>query len=147
VRANASVPWQAENLNGVRFTGIDAGVDWRPMTGQELRLGLTTLEGAQAALHGLQSEYVFNYPVQNAVAEWIGKYRNGLLLRQRLRVVNRIDRGVSPIWDASVVYDKGRVQPYLQMTNLSKLGICLTHVTTIGSMFGWLKNTHAALWS
>ena len=122
VRANASVPWQGENLNGVTFTGVDSGVDWRPTGGQEFRLGLTTLEGAQAALHGLQSEYVFNYPVQNAVAEWIGQYKNGLLLRQRLRVVNRIDRGVSPVWDASVVYDKGRVQPYLQMTNLSNTG-------------------------
>ena len=101
---------------------MDVGAVWRPWAGQEFRLGLTALEGAQQALHGLQSEYVFNYPVQNAVAEWIGQYKNGLLLRQRLRVVNRIDRGVSPVWDASVVYDKGRVQPYLQMTNLSNTG-------------------------
>jgi vitamin B12 transporter len=122
VRANAADPWQAENLDGVSFTGVDAEMNWRPMAGQEFRLGLTTLEGAQAALHGLQSEYVFNYPVQNAVAEWIGQYKNGLLLRQRLRVVNRVDRGVSPVWDASVVYDKGRVQPYVQMTNLSNTG-------------------------
>jgi iron complex outermembrane receptor protein len=109
-------------LNGVKFTGVDVGGVWRPSAGQEFRLGLTALEGAQQALHGLQSEYVFNYPVQNAVAEWIGQYKNGLLLRQRLRVVNRIDRGVSPVWDASVVYDKGRMQPYLQMTNLSNTG-------------------------
>jgi iron complex outermembrane receptor protein len=122
VRANASDPYQAENLNGVRFTGVDVGADWRPWAGQEFRLGLTALEGAQQALHGLQSEYVFNYPVQNAVAEWIGSWKNGLLLRQRLRVVNRVDRGVSPVWDASVVYDKGRVQPYVQMTNLSNTG-------------------------
>jgi vitamin B12 transporter len=122
VRANASVPWQAENLNGVKFTGVEVGADWRPVAGQEFRVGLTALEGAQAALHGLQSEYVFNYPVQNAVAEWIGRWGNGWMLRQRLRVVNRVDRGVSPVWDASVVYDKRRVQPYLQMTNLSNTG-------------------------
>ena len=122
VRADASVPWQAENLNGVRITGIETGMDWRPMAGQNLRLGLTTLQGAQEALHGLQSKYVFNYPVQNAVAEWIGQWKNGLLLRQRVRVVNRVDRGVSPVWDASAVYDKGRVQPYLQMTNLGNTG-------------------------
>jgi vitamin B12 transporter len=122
VRANASDPWQAENLDGVHFTGVDAEMNWRPMSGQEFRLGLTTLEGAQEALHGLQSEYVFNYPVQNAVAEWVGQYTNGLLLRQRLRVVNRIDRGVSPVWDASIAYDKGRIQPYLRLTNLSNTG-------------------------
>jgi iron complex outermembrane receptor protein len=122
VRANAAVPWQAENLNGVRFTGVDAGVDWRPRGGQELRVGLTTLEGSQSALNGLQSEYVFNYPVQNAVAEWIGQWKNGLLLRQRVRVVNWFGRGVAPVWDASAVYDRGRAQPYVQMTNLSNTG-------------------------
>jgi iron complex outermembrane receptor protein len=122
VRANASVSWQAENLNGVRFTGVDAAVDWRPRGGQELRVGLTALEGSQQALHGLQSEYVFNYPVQNAVSDWIGQWKNGLLLRQRLRVVNWFGRGVAPVWDASAVYDKARVQPYVQLTNLSNTG-------------------------
>jgi iron complex outermembrane receptor protein len=122
VRADASVPWQAENLNGVKFTGVDVGADWKLGEGQEFRLGLTALEGAQAALHGLQSEYVFNYPVQNALAEWVGRWGKGWLVRQRLRVVNRVDRGVSPVWDASVVYDRGRVQPYSQMTNLSNTG-------------------------
>ena len=122
VRANANDPWQAENLNGLRFTGVETGLDWRPIGGQEIRLGLTTLAGAQSALNGLQSEYVFNYPVQNASAEWIGRWKNGLLLRQRLRVVNRIDRGVSPIWDASAVYEGHRVQPYVQLTNLSNTG-------------------------
>ena len=122
VRANASVPWQAENLDGVRFTGVESGADWRPVAGQEFRVGLTTLTGAQNALGGLQSEYVFNYPLQNASAEWIGRWKNGLLLRQRLRVVNRVDRGVSPIWDASAVWEGRRVQPYLQLTNLSNTG-------------------------
>ncbi len=122
VRANASDPWQAENLNGVRFTGTDIEANWQPVTGEEFRLGVTTIAGAQQALHGYQSEYVFNYPVQNAVAEWVRQYRSGWLLRQRLRVVNRVDRGVSPIWDASVAYERGRVQPYLLLTNLSNTG-------------------------
>ena len=122
VRASEAEKWQAENLNGVRFTGVESAMDWRPMAGQEFRLGLTTLEGAQSALNGLQSEYVFNYPIQNATAEWIGRWKSGMLLRQRLRVVNRIDRGVSPVWDASFVYEGRVVQPYVQMTNLSNTG-------------------------
>jgi iron complex outermembrane receptor protein len=111
--------WQAENLNGVTFNGLESAMDWRPIAGQEFRLGLTTLQGSQSALNGLQSEYVFNYPIQNAVAEWVGRWKSGLLLRQRVRVVNRVDRGVSPIWDASAVYEGKRVEPYLQLTNLS----------------------------
>jgi iron complex outermembrane receptor protein len=119
VRANASEPWQAENLNGLRFTGEEASLDWRPTDTQQVRLALTTLSGAQQALNGLQSEYVFNYPVQNGSAEWIGRWRNGLQLRQRVRVVNRIDRSVYPVWDASAAYEVKRVQPYVQATNLS----------------------------
>lgn len=119
VRANASEPWQAENLTGLRFTGVEAGVDWRATAGQQLKLSLTTLSGAQNALNGLQSEYVFNYPVQEGSAEWIGRWKNGLLLRQRVRVVNRIDRSVYPVWDASAAYEGRRVQPYVRATNLS----------------------------
>ena len=65
---------------------------------------------------------MFNYPVQNGVAEWVGRWTNGLLLRQRVRVVHRVDRGVAPVWDASAAYDMGRVQPYVQLTNLSNTG-------------------------
>jgi iron complex outermembrane receptor protein len=119
VRANTSEPWQAENLNGLRFTGLEASVDWRPTATQQVRLALTTLSGAQQALNGLQSEYVFNYPVQNGSAEWIGRWKNGLLLRQRVRVVNRIDRNVYPVWDASAAFQSKRLQPYVQATNLS----------------------------
>ena len=119
VRANASDPWQAENLQGVHFTGTESGIDWRPMAGQEVKLTLTTLSGAQNALDGLQSEYVFNYPLQNAGAEWIGHWKNGLLMRNRLRVVNRYARNVYGVWDVSAAYEHGRVQPYVRATNLS----------------------------
>jgi iron complex outermembrane receptor protein len=119
VRANPSQKWMAENLSGLHFTGTETTVDWRPVSGQEFRVGLTTLAGAQSALNGLQSEYVFNYPVQNASVEWIGRWKNGLLLRQRLRVVNRIERSVYPVWDASASYEGKRVQPYVRATNLS----------------------------
>jgi iron complex outermembrane receptor protein len=119
VRANPSQKWMAENLSGLHFSGTETTVDWRPLVGQEFRVGLTTLSGVQSALNGLQSEYVFNYPVQNASVEWIGRWKNGLLLRQRLRVVNRIDRSVYPVWDASASYEGKRVQPYVRATNLS----------------------------
>jgi iron complex outermembrane receptor protein len=119
VRTNADEKWQAENLSGLRFTGMEASVGWRPTATQEVRLALTTLSGAQQALNGLQSEYVFNYPVQNGSVEWIGRWKNGLLLRQRVRVVNRIDRSAYPVWDASAAYQARRVQPYIQATNLS----------------------------
>lgn len=119
VRADPSAQWQAENLTGLRFTGVEAALDWRPKSSQQVRLALTTLSGAKDALGSLQSEYVFNYPAQNASAEWVGHWKNGLLLRQRVRVVNRLQRRVYPVWDASAAYDAWRVKPYVRATNLS----------------------------
>ncbi|HSU19580.1 MAG TPA: TonB-dependent receptor [Acidobacteriaceae bacterium] len=119
VRADPAGQWQAENLTGLRFTGVEAALDWRPQSSEEVRLALTTLSGAKDALGSLQSEYVFNYPVQNASAEWVGRWKNGLLLRQRVRVVNRLQRSVYPVWDASAAYEAWRVKPYVRATNLS----------------------------
>jgi iron complex outermembrane receptor protein len=55
-------PWQATNLTGLRFTGLEGSVTRQPTRNQELKLGWTGISGAQAALHGLQSEYVFKLP-------------------------------------------------------------------------------------
>jgi iron complex outermembrane receptor protein len=61
VQANASEPWQASSLVGLRFTGLEGSLAWQPTRNQEWKFGWTGISGAQAALHGLQSEYVFNY--------------------------------------------------------------------------------------
>jgi outer membrane cobalamin receptor len=121
VRANPSQLWRAANLSGVAFTGVESSVHWQATTRQALQFSATTLSGAQSALHGLQSEYIFNYPVNNANMEWIGQVA-GFIVRNRVGVVQRYQQDPYPVWDASVARERGWVHPYLQMTNLSNTG-------------------------
>ncbi|HEY1501264.1 MAG TPA: TonB-dependent receptor [Acidobacteriaceae bacterium] len=76
VRANSTEPWQATNLTRLRFTGLEGSLSWQSTRNQMIRLGWTGISGAQSALHGLESEYIFNYPVNSASFEWLGKTRS-----------------------------------------------------------------------
>lgn len=122
VRAAATDPWQASNLTQVRFTGVETSLAFHPTTTQEVKLGLTTLAGAQNALHGLQSEYIFNYPVNNADFEWTDTFKHELLIRTHVAVTQRYHQTPYPVWDLSLSRPNGRLHPYLQMTNLSNTG-------------------------
>ena len=62
--------WCADNLNGLHFAGVETSFTWIPKKSQTVRIEWTALHGAQTALHGLESEYVFNYPVENIHASW-----------------------------------------------------------------------------
>jgi iron complex outermembrane receptor protein len=121
-RASPADRWQASNLAGLSFTGVEAALDWRASPSQQFRLSWTALEGAQRALHGLQSEYVFNYPVNNARAQWTWSLKQQFLFQTRLGLVERYQRAPYPVWDESLIRETGRIHPYLQVTNLSNTG-------------------------
>jgi outer membrane cobalamin receptor len=121
VRADPSQMWRAENLSGVAFTGVESSVNWQATSRQALRFSDTVLSGAQDALNGLESLYIFNYPVNNASAEWTGEI-GGFVARNRVAVVERYQQNAYPVWDASIARERGWIHPYLQMTNLSNTG-------------------------
>ncbi|MGA9667865.1 MAG: TonB-dependent receptor [Terracidiphilus sp.] len=121
-RASPSGPWQASNLPGLHFAGAESAVDWRVNTTSEVKFSWTLLMGAQSALHGLESEYVFNYPINDGRAEWRWTPAHSLLLESRLGVVQRYQQTAYPVWDESLARSSGRIRPYLQMTNLSNTG-------------------------
>jgi iron complex outermembrane receptor protein len=78
-------------------------------------------------LHGLQSEYVFNYPVQNAHLEWDAALGHLFTMRNSLQVAQRYGQSPYPVWDMALTRDSGlgrwsRVRPYLRLANLSNTG-------------------------
>jgi iron complex outermembrane receptor protein len=121
-RASSSDLWQASNLPGLHFAGAETAVDWRVSRTSQVKFSWTLLTGAQSALHGLESEYVFNYPVNDARAEWKWTPTHSLLLESRLGIVQRYQQTAYPVWDESLAREAGRVRPYLHMTNLSNTG-------------------------
>ncbi len=122
VRANASEPWQAENLSGLSFTGAEGSLIWQATRNQQVRLGWTGLSGAQRALHGLQSEYVFNYPVNNASFEWHGTFHQVWVLGTRVQATQRYQQIAYPVWDLEASRQRGRIRPWLRIANLSNTG-------------------------
>jgi outer membrane cobalamin receptor len=122
VRVDASEPWQATNLNGLRFLGWENAAVWQPSVANQFKASWTLLSGAQQALHGLQSEYVFNYPINNASLEGTHVWKAGYMLHTRIGVTERYQQSPYAVWDIAAARETGRWRPYLRITNLTNTG-------------------------
>ncbi|MGA7340133.1 MAG: TonB-dependent receptor [Terracidiphilus sp.] len=114
--------WCADNLSGLHFAGVESTFTWIPFKRQTVRIAWTGLHGAQSALHGLQSEYVFNYPVENIHATWAAALGHHFNMANAVQLAQRYRQTVYPVWNATLTHDAGRVRPYLRFTNLSNTG-------------------------
>ncbi len=114
--------WCAANLNGLHFLGVETTLTWIPRKSQTVRIAWTALHGAQSALHGLESEYVFNYPVENIHASWTWALGHDIVLTNAVQIAERYRQTVYPVWDATLTRDAWKVRPYLRLTNLSNTG-------------------------
>jgi len=114
--------WCAANLNGLGFSGVETRLAWIPNKSQAVRIAWTGVHGAQSALHGLQSEYVFNYPVQNIQASWSAALGHDIVLTNVVEIAQRYRQTVYPVWNATIAHDAGKLRPYLRLTNLSNTG-------------------------
>ena len=66
-------PWQATNFDSINYTGLETAVRLRLPQLQELDFAYTYLHANQQAVPGLISQYVFNYPSNNAVFSWLAR--------------------------------------------------------------------------
>ncbi len=90
--------WCAANLNGLKFAGVEANFTWLPNKSQTVRIAWTALHGAQTALHGLESEYVFNYPVENIHASWSWAMGHDIVLTNAVQTCRAVSaNGVSGV--------------------------------------------------
>jgi iron complex outermembrane receptor protein len=114
--------WCADNLNGLHFVGAEAAMTWIPNKSHTVRVEWTALHGAQTALHGLESEYVFNYPVENLHASWTWAIGHDVVLTNAVQLAQRYQQTVYPVWNATLTRDTWKVRPYLRLTNVSNTG-------------------------
>jgi len=127
VRASSSLPWQATNLSGLHFAGAESSATWLPTKSQTIRIAWTGLFGAQDALHGLQSEYIFNYPVENAHFQWTSALGRRFILSNTVQIAQRYQQTPYPVWDMSLTHESelgawAKLRPYLRLANLSNTG-------------------------
>ncbi|MGB8030292.1 MAG: TonB-dependent receptor [Terracidiphilus sp.] len=114
--------WCADNLNGLHFAGVETSFTWIPKKSQTVRIEWTALHGAQTALHGLESEYVFNYPVENIHASWSWAMGHEIVLTNAVQIAQRYQQTVYPVWNATLTRDAWKVRPYLRLMNASNTG-------------------------
>ena len=114
--------WCADNLNGLHFAGVEASFTWIPKRSQTVRVEWTALHGAQTALHRLESEYVFNYPVENIHASWNWAMGHDIVLTNAVQLAERYQETAYPVWNATLMRDAWKVRPYLRITNVSNTG-------------------------
>jgi iron complex outermembrane receptor protein len=122
VRANSNDLWHAANISGLHFGGVDASLTWLPTESQSVHISWTSLYGAQSALHGLQSEYIFNYPVENIYGTWTAAVGHLMTIRNMVQLTQRYQQSVYPVWNVWIMHAAGRFQPYLRLSNLSNTG-------------------------
>jgi iron complex outermembrane receptor protein len=120
--AQAANTWCADNLSGLHFAGVESTLTWIPAKSQMVRIAWTGLHGAQSVLHGLESEYIFNYPVQNIHAAWTATLRHDFVITNAVELAQRYQQTVYPVWNTTVMHDTGRLRPYLRLSNLSNTG-------------------------
>jgi len=119
VRSDPSMPWMAQNVQNLAFTGFEASVRWQLPRQQRIELSYTGMHGSEASLNGLQSKYVLNYPVNSGTATWWSRVPGGFDSRFRVAALQRVGSGSYPLVEWSVARDFRYVKPYLQLTNLT----------------------------
>lgn len=119
VRTSPADVWRATNFQKLNFTGVEASVQTRLPRRQTLEVQYTGLRGAQNALPGFESKYVFNYPVHSGIISWQATLPGALAVRSRLGIVQRYTRSAYGVWDVYGASTRGRIRPFLQLTNLT----------------------------
>lgn len=122
VRASPGDLWHAENIARVNFTGVETFLQARLPHRQQVEVAYTGIYGAQSGLDGLESEYVFNYPVNDAFVSWLGALPARLVARGRLGVVQRYDRDAYPLLEATIGRDFRYLSAHLSGSNLTNTG-------------------------
>lgn len=84
-----------------------------------LEFSYTGLNGAQNVLGALQSKYVFNYPRHTGLATWQAALGKAFVARSRVGALERLGRSPYAVWDVFGSWQKGHLQPYLQLSNLT----------------------------
>jgi outer membrane cobalamin receptor len=119
VRASPEDPWLATNIGRLNFIGAETSFEMRLAHQQEVTIICTGIYGAQNALNGLQSQYVFNYPVADGSVNWHGLLPGRIETRTRIAVTRRYARDPYALWDLSVAREFPHIATHLALANLT----------------------------
>ena len=122
VRSGPDAIWRAENIQRLQFTGFEAVFQFQITSSQRLDVAYTGLHGAQQALNGEQSKYIFEYPVHASTVTWWGHTPQRIETHLRIGVLQRYGRDPYPLIELSATREFAYLKPFVQLTNITNTG-------------------------
>jgi iron complex outermembrane receptor protein len=112
-------PWQALNIDSLKFTGVESSLRLVLPRSQTLDLRYDWLLGVEDTVPIGYTKYAFNYPSDSAVVAWQASLPGGIVARSRLSVLNRRSRDPYALWDLYLARSRGKVHPFIRVANLT----------------------------
>ncbi len=119
MRSSPAEQWMATNIDNLHFNGIETSLAAPLPHAQELDVSYTAMHGYHELMPGIESEYAFWYPTQQAVVSWRAQLPHGILARSRVGVLDRYQYKTYGVWDIYLARNAGRIHPFVQLTNLT----------------------------
>jgi iron complex outermembrane receptor protein len=139
-RSSPTDIYRALNIENLNFTGVETSLRIVPARGQTLDFRYTGLRGVEDTIPVGFTKYTFNYPTSSGVIAWNASLKDGLVFRSRIGVLDRRGRDPYGLWDLYSAYTKGRVHPFVQLSNVTStryqeiLGVAMPGRTIIGGI-------------
>jgi iron complex outermembrane receptor protein len=121
-------PWQALNIDNLKFTGVESSLRLVLAHSQTLDLRYNWLLGVEDTVPIGYTKYAFNYPSDSAVVAWQAGLPGGIVARSRLGVLNRRARDPYALWDLYLASSRGKVHPFIRVANITNT----TYQETLG---------------
>jgi iron complex outermembrane receptor protein len=112
-------PWQALNIDTLKFTGVESSLRLLLTRSQTLDLRYNWLLGVQDTVPIGYTKYAFNYPSDSAVVAWQAALPRGIVARSRLAVLNRRARDPYALWDLYLARSLGKIHPFIRVANIT----------------------------
>ncbi len=110
--------WTAANIDTLRFTGLELALRAQ-LPKSVLQVSYAWLHVSQVPPAVVETRYVGNFPLHNAVISWQGRLAKKFLGRTRVGVVQRSGRDAYGLWDVALTRRFKYVAPYVQVSNLT----------------------------
>jgi len=139
-RASPADLWQALNINNLNFTGVESSLRLAPSRWQTVDFRYSWLMGTEDTIPLGETKYTFYYPTHSGVVAWQGTLAGRVVVRTRVGILDRRSGDTYGLWDVSAAYTRGRVHPFLQMSNLTNTsyqeiqGVVMPGRTAIGGV-------------
>jgi len=118
-RPSAADPWQATNIDRLRFHGVETSLRAPAFRRQQIELSYTALRGYHEPTPGIDSRYAFEYAVNSGTLSWQTSLPRGIYARSRVGLLERYGNRTYGVWDVYLARSLGRVHPFVQLTNLT----------------------------